>query len=217
LAVVFSFNKFRPYLVGHKCIVFTYHPAINYLVSKKDAKPRLTRWILLLQEFDIEIRNKKGSKNSVADHLSRISCSENREIQDHIPGEHLIAVSANSPWYADIVNFLVCEIVPADFSYQQKKKFLHDAKNYYWDEPFLYKHCAYGIVRRCVPSDETSDIMFQCHAGMYGGHAGVLKTQEKILQAGFFWPSMFKDVHDYIMKCDPCQRTGKISRRNEVP
>jgi hypothetical protein len=118
LAVVFSFDKFRPYLVGHKCIVFTNHAAIRYLVSKKDAKPRLIRWILLLQEFDIEIRDKKGSKNSVADHLSRISCSENRETQDHIPGEHIMAVSANSPWYADIVNFLVCEIAPADLSYQ---------------------------------------------------------------------------------------------------
>jgi hypothetical protein len=52
---------------------------------------------------------------------------------------------------------------------------------------------------------------------MYGGHAAVLKTQAKILQAVFFWPNMFKDVHDYIMKCDPCQRTGKISRRNEMP
>jgi hypothetical protein len=89
--------------------------------------------------------------------------------------------------------------VLADLSYQHRKKFLHDAKNYYWDEPFLYKHCADGIVRRCVPSDEKGDIMFQCHAGMYGGHAGVFKTQAKILQAGFFWPSMFKDVHDYII------------------
>jgi hypothetical protein len=160
LAVVFSFDKFRPYLVGHKCIGFTDHAAIKYLVSKKDAKPRLIRWILLLQEFDIEIRDKKGSKNSVADHLSRINCSENKEIHDHIPGEHLMAVSANAPWYADIVNFLVCEIVLADLSYQQKKKFLYDAKNYYRDEPFLYKHCADGIVRRCVPSEKKNDVMF---------------------------------------------------------
>jgi hypothetical protein len=151
LAVVFSFDKFRPYLVGHKCIVYTDHAAIRYLVSKKDAKPRLIRWILLLQEFDIEIRDKKGSENSVADHLSRINFDENREIQDQIPSEQLMAVSANSPWYAHVVNFLVCDIVPADLSYQRKKKFLHDAKNYYWDEPFLYKHCVDGIVRRCVP------------------------------------------------------------------
>ena len=62
LAVVFAFDKFRPYLVGHKCVVYTDHAAIKYLVSKKDAKPRLIRWILLLQEFNIEIKDKRGLK-----------------------------------------------------------------------------------------------------------------------------------------------------------
>jgi hypothetical protein len=71
LAVVFAFDKFRSYLVGSRCIVYTDHAAIRYLLSKKDAKPRLIRWVLLLQEFDVEIREKKGAENSVADHLSR--------------------------------------------------------------------------------------------------------------------------------------------------
>ena len=68
LAVVFAFDKFRPYLVGHKCTVFTDHAAIRYLVSKKEAKPRLIRWILLLQEFDIEIKDKTIASFEI-DHL----------------------------------------------------------------------------------------------------------------------------------------------------
>ena len=76
LAVVFSFEKFRPYLIGNKVIVFTYHSAIKYLVTKKDTKPRLIRWVLLLQEFDVEIRDKKGSENMVVDHLSRLETQE---------------------------------------------------------------------------------------------------------------------------------------------
>ena len=76
LAVVFSFEKFRPYLIGNKVIVFTYHSAIKYLVTKKDTKTRLIRWVLLLQEFDVEIRDKKGSENMVADHLSRLETQE---------------------------------------------------------------------------------------------------------------------------------------------
>ena len=72
LAVVFALEKFRSYLLASKVIVYSDHAALRHLLSKKDAKPRLIRWILLLQEFNLEIRDKKGSENSVADHLSRI-------------------------------------------------------------------------------------------------------------------------------------------------
>ena len=76
LAIVFAFDKFRPYLIGNKVIVFTDYFAIKYLMTKKDAKPRLIRWVLLLQEFDVEIQDKKGSENMVVDHLSRLETPE---------------------------------------------------------------------------------------------------------------------------------------------
>jgi hypothetical protein len=73
LVVVFPLEKFRFYLLGFKVIIYSDHTALKYLFSKKDAKSHLIRWILLLQEFDIEIWDKNGSKNVVADHLSRIT------------------------------------------------------------------------------------------------------------------------------------------------
>jgi hypothetical protein len=73
LVMVFAFEKFRSYIVNSKVIVYTDHSAIKYLLAKKEAKTHLIRWILLLQEFDVEIRDKKGVENVVADHLYRMN------------------------------------------------------------------------------------------------------------------------------------------------
>jgi len=107
-AVIFGFEKFRSYLIGSHVIVYIDRFALMHLLSKKDAKPRLMRWILLLQEFDCEIRDKKGSENLVVDHLSRIINSKELEsqISECFPNEWLFVVHPN-PWYADIVNCIL--------------------------------------------------------------------------------------------------------------
>ncbi|XP_073017791.1 uncharacterized protein [Primulina eburnea] len=141
LAVVFAFDKFRPYLVGTKVIVFTDHAAIRYLFAKKDAKPCLIRWILLLQEFDFEVKDRKGCENQVADHFSRLELEDKKDegtIKEAFPDEQLFEVNSKLPWFADIANFLSCGTLPPDLSYHQKKKFFHDAKFYLWDD--LVKH-----------------------------------------------------------------------------
>ncbi|CAN6567517.1 unnamed protein product [Malus baccata var. baccata] len=97
LAVVFALDKFRSYLIGTKVIVFTDHAALKYLFTKKEAKPRLIRWMLLLQEFDIEIRDKKGCENVVADHLSRlVREEEDLPIFETFPDEQLLSVQVSA-------------------------------------------------------------------------------------------------------------------------
>ena len=119
-------------------------------------KLSLIRWVLLLQEFDVEIRNRIGSDNVLADHLSRLEGPGHStgfsQINDTFRDEYVLAISDNfSPWYADFANYLVSKVIPSDLTSHQRNKFLHDVTFYFWDDPFLFKQCADRFIRRCVP------------------------------------------------------------------
>ena len=190
-------------------------------MAKKDAKPRLIKWVLLLQEFDLEIKVKKGSDNVTADHLSRLEriagIEKGTEIAKKFPDEQLFMLSIQTPSYEDIVNYLACEVMPFEFSYQQRRKLRTDYRLYIWYDPLLYRRGADMIIRRCVPETKQGVIMEKCHASPYGGHFAGDKTSQNILQSGFYWPTLFKDCFESIKHCDACQRIGNLSRRNEMP
>ena len=97
LSIVFACEKFRQYILGSHVIIHTDHAEIKYLMSKKEAKPRLIRWVLLLQEFDLEIKYKKGCDNVIADHLSRVERSTAEEekviLTENFLDEQLFKVS----------------------------------------------------------------------------------------------------------------------------
>jgi hypothetical protein len=103
-------------LVGAKVIIYTDHAALKYLLTKKDAKPYLIRWILLLQKFDLEIKDKKGLKNHVVDYLSRMQFKNSQElpINDSLRDDMLFKVTKSDSWYSDIVNFMVAGYVPPE-------------------------------------------------------------------------------------------------------
>ena len=112
LAIVFAFDKFRPYLIGNKVVVHTDHSAIKYLMTKKDAKQRLIRWVLFLQKFDLEIKDKKGTENLVTYHLSRLEGARDEVlVNDDFPYEQLLAIEDKRvvPWFTDYVNYLVAK------------------------------------------------------------------------------------------------------------
>ncbi|GJR25247.1 reverse transcriptase domain-containing protein [Tanacetum coccineum] len=166
---------------------------------------------------------KKGSENLAAYHLSRLEnphndVLENKDINEHFPLETLGVISSeNTPWFADYANYHARNFIIKGMTTQQKRKFFKDVKHYFWDDPYLFRTCADQIIRRCVHGQEALEILKACHEGPTGGHHSANLTARKVFDAGFFWPTIYRDAHTMIKSCDTCQRQGKISQRDEMP
>ncbi|GJR26329.1 reverse transcriptase domain-containing protein [Tanacetum coccineum] len=162
------------------------------LMALQDAKPRLIRWILLLQEFNIKIKDKKGEENAAVDHLSRIKnneTSDDGDVDDNFPGETLMEITTRDiPWFVDFANYL--------------------------EYPYLFKVCLDDIIRRCVSGPETRTILDQCHHEPTGGHYGPTTIAKKVLESGFYWLTIIKEAHTLVSLC---QKSRNISKHDEMP
>ncbi|GJY06977.1 reverse transcriptase domain-containing protein [Tanacetum coccineum] len=173
--------------------MYTDHSALKCLMNKQYAKPRLLRWVLLIQEFDITICDKKGSENLAADHLSRLEnphkdVLENKDINESFPLETLGVISSKStPWFADYVNFHAGNFIIKGMTTQQKKKFFKDVKHYFWDDPSL--------------------VRIKSFEGVCMGKK--LMISSKLIMKG---PS-----GAIIVPISSLEKQGKISQRDEMP
>ncbi|RVW80506.1 Retrovirus-related Pol polyprotein from transposon opus [Vitis vinifera] len=152
-----------------------------------DAKARLIRWILLLQEFNLQIKDKKGMENVVADHQSRLAITHNSHslpINDDFLEESLMLMEV-TPWYAHIANYLVT------------------GRN--------------QIIQKCIPKQEQQGILSHCPRKRMWRPLCFSEDIMKVLQSGFYWPSLFKDAHTMCKNCNRCQRLEKLTRRNMMP
>jgi hypothetical protein len=95
------------------------------------------------------------------------------DVLEEFPNEKLLAIEERS-WFASMANFKAVRIIPEDLTWQQRKKFLRDAYYFMWDNPYL--------------------LMWHCHGSLYGGNFNGERTAIKILQYGFYWPTLFKDT-----------------------
>nr|GEZ92837.1 reverse transcriptase domain-containing protein [Tanacetum cinerariifolium] len=147
-------------------------------LNDPNAKARLLRWILLLQEFNFKVIDTRGAENYAADHLSRLenpyeNIFDPKEINETFPLESLNKVAhkdPSTPWFADLANYHAGNFIVKGKTSQQKQKFFKDARHYCWDDPYLFRTCADQIIRRCMAGKEAIDILNACHSGPIGGH-----------------------------------------------
>ncbi|RDX91876.1 hypothetical protein CR513_26076, partial [Mucuna pruriens] len=165
------------------------------LGAKSDAKRRLIQWMLLIQEFDIEIKDKKGIKNSRE--------SNPMPIRDEIPDEQLLLLNKITPWFVDIC-FIVASQLPPETSLLYKEKLKSDAKYYIWDDPYLWRLYIDRVIRRCIPNSQIISVLQFCHAAFRGGHYGSTRTARKVLDYGFYRPTIFKDAYQFISTYERC-------------
>ncbi|RDX97062.1 Retrovirus-related Pol polyprotein, partial [Mucuna pruriens] len=191
LAIVFALDKFCSYLLGSKIAVFSDHAALRYLLKKPDAKPRLIR---------IENEN------------------EPMPIQDEFPYEQLLHIKTATPWFADICNFVASSQFPPEASQTYKEKIRSDAKYYVWHDPYLWRLCSDKIIRRCIPDIKINSVLQFCHSAPRGGHYESSRTARKVLDCGLYWPSIFRDAHQFVSTCEKCQKAGMaLNQRHEMP
>ncbi|GJY15350.1 reverse transcriptase domain-containing protein [Tanacetum coccineum] len=177
-------------------IVYTDHLHQGSL-CKKDAKRE--------DSCDLKIRIKTKSRTKKSMKAFPLRLLGSIALQDQ-----------STPWLP-IFELPCGEICYLGMTSQQKNKFFKDVKHYFWDDPFLFKICADQVIRRCVSGQEALDILKACHSGPTGGHYGANYTARKIFDSGFYWPTIYKDAHDFVTRCDICQRQGKITQRDEMP
>jgi hypothetical protein len=133
----------------------------------------------------------------VADHISHLQFEGSAEqpVNDYMRDDTMLKVSTADSWYANIINYIVVGYIPPRVD---KRKIIQDSRLHLWDDPYLYRVCADGLLRRYILAFETWKILEHCHSSPYGGHHGAFCTNAKVWQSDFYWLTMYDDAKSFV-------------------
>ncbi|RDX93188.1 putative mitochondrial protein, partial [Mucuna pruriens] len=139
-------------------------------------------------------------------------------IRDDFLDEQLLLMNKITPWFTNICNFIVTSKFPLEASRLYKEKIDSDAKYYIWEDPYLWRLCSDQVIHKCILDSEFQLLLYFYHIASGGGHNGSTRIVRKVLDCEFYWPTIFKDPHQFVSACEQCQKAGMaISIRHEMP
>ncbi|MCO5597252.1 hypothetical protein L7F22_051328 [Adiantum nelumboides] len=192
-------------------------PSDNLSWTEEDPR-RISRWLLILLEFDFTVVVRPSKKHLMADHLTRITNGEAPTgVDDNFPDTSLFMVETIPEWSEKIVNFLVNGFSPKELRKDVAPRLIKECEPYSLIGGTLYKLGKDDILRRCAREDEYLYILNEAHMGVAGGHFSGELTARKVLQSGYWWPTLFKDASLFAKGCDECQRYKTTQQKDRMP
>jgi len=219
LAAVQAVQRFRHYILLRKTTVISDCNPMTYILTKQLLGGKYSKWIVILQEFDLEFEKSKSKKSLV---FAELMCDfpytdTETVVEEPIADESLFLISTLDPWFGDIIIYLQTQTFRPDASKAERRKIRFQSQQYRIIGDTLYRRGADLVFRRCLTHEEAEKVLNDCHSGACGGHMSGYATAQKVLRAGYFWPSMFKDCIIAVRKCHNCQVFDRKMRAPPAP
>jgi len=213
-----AIKHYRPFLLKAHTKVIVPFPTVRQLLIQRELGEKRANWVTALQEYDLEIKPAKIVRGQGFCRLlaggSNIPESEH---EDYIEEINQISITDSESQYANIIFYLKNGYAPPHLSYKNKRAIRLKAKNFMIVNDVLFKQNYDSILLRYLEKPEAQKVLHELHDGPTGGHFGADTTAHKIIHAGYYWPTLFRDAHEYVRKCKNCQTASGRQKRSSFP
>jgi hypothetical protein len=187
---------------------------MQYLLSRRQVNGKFSRWIAILQEYDLEFSTPNSKKAIILAELVTTLPSDTTRapVNTDFPNEHLFYIALDDPWYGDLLIYLRTQKFSNHLSRDDRRRIRHQAPRYLLIGDILYWWGVDTILHWCLTIDEADRVLNDYHSGACGGHLSGISTSQNIIRAGYFWPILFHDCIHAVKRCEQCQLYANKSR-----
>eukprot|EP00253_Pinus_taeda_P021208 PITA_21208 len=215
-AVFKAIKYFRHFLLKTHTKVIVPFPAVRNLLVQKDVGEKRANWVTALQEYDIEVKPANIVRGQGFCRML-VGASQISEIPSVEVKVYEVSLNDEESLYDDIIYYLKNGYYPSYLDYTKKRTLRLNAKQYQLINDILFRMNYDSVLLRCLEKSEVDKVLEELHDGPAGGHYTGDATAHKILCAGYYWPMLFKDSHNYVRKCQVCQTTAGRQKRPSLP